>query len=301
MNHPENAKQDMPRHPRLISRGDGFVVIAKGRRKRVLSDMYAHLLGGSWRNILLIMIGLYFTINLLFASAYFVIGDGIANARSGSFVDAFFFSVQTLATIGYGGMTPHGMIANILVTIESMFGFAYYGVVTGLMFSKFSRPTARIMFSDKAVITMHNGKLHFMMRLANERNNHIVDASAKLTIMRDETTMEGVVMRRFYDLPLVRKETPVLRLTWTVMHEINEQSPLFGMTRAEFERTETEIIISITGIDETLSQPIHARHSYIADEIVYDAVFEDILHRRDNYVLEVRYDRFHALKLKDAV
>ncbi len=285
-----------PRHPRLISRGDGFDVIAIGKRPPIFDDLYIKLLGGSWKRMIGIMSVLYLTINLAFALAYLAIGDGLVNARHGSFQDAFFFSVQTLATIGYGSITPNGTVANLLVTLESMFGFAFYGVVTGLVFSKFSRPTARVLFSNKAIIGMHNGKPHFMLRMINERRNRIVDATAKMTLMRDEKTIEGSVMRRFYDLPLVRRDIPILRLSWTVMHLIDEHSPLYQMTTEKLQAVEAEIIISINGIDDTLSQNIHARHSYIADEIVCGAAFEDILHRRDDYVLEVRYDRFHNIK-----
>jgi inward rectifier potassium channel len=294
--HPPENTPVKPRHPRVIARGDGFRVVAIGRRREWLGDMYVRLLGASWKAMAAMMCALYLAINLAFALAYLSIGDGLANARPGSFADAFFFSVQTLATIGYGGITPHGAIANLLVTLESLFGFAFYGVVTGLVFSKFSRPTARVLFSDKAIITAHDGRPHFMLRLANERNNRIVDASVKLTLMRDETTLEGNLMRRFYDLPLVRREIPVLRLTWTVMHFIDEHSPLYQVTPEKLAAAETEIIVSLQGIDETLSQTIHARHSYITDEIVCDAAFEDVLHRRADYVLEVRYDRFHQLK-----
>ncbi|OYW13270.1 MAG: hypothetical protein B7X02_02555 [Rhodospirillales bacterium 12-54-5] len=170
-----------------------------------------------------------------------------------------------------------------------------------MVYSKFSRPTARILFSNQALITTHDGQPHFMLRLANERDNRIVDATAKLTLMRNELTAEGTRMRRFYTLPLVRREIPVLRLTWTVMHRIDERSPLFGMTAASLAEMEAEIIIAIKGTDETLSQTIHARHSYIAEEIICDAVFEDILHRRDDYVLEVHYDRFHAIRKRDTV
>jgi inward rectifier potassium channel len=290
--------QNTPRHPRMVARGDGLKIIHTGRRRQVLGDMYVRLLGASWKRMILIMAGVYLSLNVLFALAFLALGDGIENARHGSFADAFFFSVQTIATIGYGKMLPQGLPANLLVTLESMFGFAFYGVVTGLVFSKFSRPTSRILFSDKAIIASHDGKRHFMLRLANERDNRIVDTSAKLTLMRDEKTTEGTMMRRFYDLPLVRREIPILRLTWTVMHAIDEKSPLYGMTPEKLADMEAEIIISITGMDDTLSQTIHARHSYIADEIVYDAAFEDILNRREDYVLEVRYDRFHQLKPK---
>jgi len=283
----------------MVARGDGPKVIPTGRRKQVLGDMYVRLLGASWKRMILLMVAVYLALNVLFASAYLAIGDGIENAHKGAFDDAFFFSVQTIATIGYGAMTPHGIIANLLVTLESMFGFAFYAVVTGLVFSKFSRPTARILFSDKAIIASHDGKPHFMLRLANERDNRIVDTSAKLTLMRNQITAEGTLMRRFHDLPLVRREIPILRLTWMVMHEINDQSPLYGMTSESLAEMEAEIIISIRGMDDTLSQTIHARHSYIAGEIVCNAAFEDILLRRDDYVLEVRYDRFHQLKPRE--
>lgn len=288
-----------PKHPRVLARGDGFRVIPIGRSRAVFSDLYIRLLGGSWRTIGLMLGGVFLGINLVFASAYLALGDGIANAKPGSFADAFFFSVQTFATIGYGGMVPKTLAANLLVTTEALFGFCYTGVVAGLVFSKFARPTARILFSDKAVITTHEGKPHFMLRMVNERDNRIVDAQAKLTLMRDEVTAEGKTLRRFYTLPLVRSENPLLRLSWTVMHEINEASPLFHMDHEALQSTEAEIIVSVSGLDETLSQMIHARNSYIADEIVRGAAFADVLHRKDDFVLEVRYDRFHDLKDED--
>ncbi len=284
-----------PRQPRLVSRGDGVAVLAIGRRAPGMQDMYARLLGASWKQIIAGLVALYLVINLLFALAYLAIPGGIRNAQPGSFADAFFFSVQTLATIGYGGMSPNGMAANILVTIEAMFGFAFYGIVTGLMFSKFSRPTARVMFSDKAIIGMHNGTPHFMLRLANERNNSIVDAKVKMTFIRREVTKEGMRMRRLYDLKPMRDQIPVLRFTWSVMHRIDETSPLYGMTKQDLNAVEAEIIVSLTGIDETMSQTIHARHSYIDGEIACNAQFEDVLHFREDYVLEVRYDRFHNI------
>ena len=283
----------------MLARGDGFKVIPIGRSRAVFSDLYIRLLGGSWRTIALVLGGVFLGINLVFACAYLALGDGIANARPGSFADAFFFSVQTFATIGYGGMVPRTLATNLLVTTEALFGFCYTGVVAGLVFSKFARPTARILFSDKAVISTHDGQPHFMLRLVNERDNRIVDAQAKLTLMRDELTAEGKPMRRFYTLPLVRSENPVLRLTWTVMHMIDETSPLYGMNPKALQDSEAEIIVSISGLDETLSQIIHARNSYIAEEIIWGAAFADVLHRKDDFVLDVRYDRFHDLKDED--
>jgi inward rectifier potassium channel len=296
----EAVRQPERLQPRLVVRknSNSIKIIPTGRRRRPFGDIYASLLGASWKRIVALLVTIYLMLNFLFAGAYFLLGDGIENAKPGSFADTFFFSVQTLSTIGYGGMTPKSMSANILMTIESMFGLAFLGVVTGLMFSKFSRPTARVIFSDKAVIGKHDGVRHFMLRLANERNNQIVDAQAKLTFMRDEISSEGTHMRRFYDLPLVRSENPVLRFTWTVMHRIDEKSPLYDITPERLREQKAEIIISLKGIDETLAQSVHARHSYIADEIVCNATFADVLHRRADSTLEVRYDKFHQIVQK---
>lgn len=239
---------------------------------------------------------LFFGINFFFATLYYLNIDQILNAQKGSFHDAFFFSVQTLATIGYGTMSPHGFLVNSLVTVESMLGFAYYGIVTGVMFAKFSSPNARILFSNIAVIRDYDGVPHFMLRLANERANGIVDAAAKLTLMRNEPFDRMHNMRRLYDLKLVRSEIPFLRLTWVLMHKIDETSPLYGMDLAALEKCEAEIIVSITGLDETFAQTVHARFSYISDEIIFNKAFVDIINRRDDYVLEIDYSKIHELE-----
>ena len=282
-----------PRHIRIVSRGDGYDVHAIGRSKTGMGDLYADLLQLSWQRMLALLAAIYLALNLLFALAYYAEGDGILTSGHASFLDAFFFSVQTLATIGYGTMSPHGIAANLLVTVEAMVGFAYFGLVTGLMFSKFSRPTARVMFSHNAVIAIHNGQPHFMLRVANERANRIVNAHAKLTLMRDEKTLEGQPFRRFYDIALTRSEIPFLQFTWTLFHRIDEDSPLFGMNQEKLAASETEIIVSLTGLDETFSQTVHARHSYIAGEILCNAHFADIINRRDGHILEIHYGKFH--------
>lgn len=285
---------DSPRL-RVIPRKGGIAIEAVGRHQSRTHDLYAYLIDSSWLRITGIMIVLYLTLNLLFASAYVLDRGGIQNAREGSFLDAFFFSVQTLATIGYGSMAPHGIIANALVTLEAMIGFAYYGLVTGLMFAKFSRPSARVLFSHMAVIAPHNGTPHFMLRLANERDNRIVNVEAKLTLMREEPTHEGKIMRRFYDLPLLRKEIPVLRYSWTLFHPIDANSPLYGMDAAALRAAEVEIIVSLTGLDETFAQTVHARHSYIEDEIFFNAQFQDIIERGSDDRFKIRYDKFHEV------
>lgn len=277
----------------MIPRGDESSVLAVGRRARPRQDLYATLLNLTWPRTMGVMALLYFLLNFAFATAYWLDAGGISNARDGSYVDAFFFSVQTLATIGYGSMAPHGMLANLLVTAEAMVGFAYYGLMTGLMFAKFSRPTARVMFSRHAIIAPHNGVPHLMLRLANERDNRIVNAEAKLTLLREERTTEGGSFRRFHDLKLERASIPFLRYSWTLFHRIDETSPLYAVDEASLAHMDAEIIVSLTGLDETFAQTVHARHSYIDEEILCHAHFADIITRTEDGHIEIHYDRFH--------
>ena len=289
------------KHPRLVERNrDGLTLNAVGRRRHRFKDAYVHLLDAPPLIVALVLCGAYLLINVVFALLYVLVPGSIDNVRFDSlaraWLDAFFFSVQTFATIGYGGMVPHGLYGNALVTLESMCGFVFHGVVTGVMFAKFSRPSSRVLFSHTAVIGTHDGRLCFMLRLANERDNRIINAQAELTLMRDEITAENTRMRRFYDLKLIRNRIPLLRLTWTLYHIIDQTSPLHGMSADDLRHVEAEIIVSLAGIDETFAQPVHARHSYIADEIACNMRFVDVLHRRSSDgVLEVRYDRFHDI------
>jgi len=286
--------QNIPQN-RLIPRSESerIETIKLGEKPKGWSDLYVRLLDASWKWLLVLIIVSYLVINLLFAGIYITIPGGIENARNASFLDAFFFSVQTLATIGYGKMAPQGLLANILVTIEALTGFSFYAVVTGLMFSKFSRPTARVLFSNVAVITPYNGTPHLMLRLANERGNRIVDAHLDLVLIQREVTSEGHQMRRFYDLPLTRERVPLLQLTWTAMHPITPDSPLYQATSELLHNNEVEIIVSLSGVDETLSQPIYARYSYIAKEILCGAHFKDIIRRTENNLTEIDFRLFH--------
>jgi inward rectifier potassium channel len=286
--------------PRLVPRGDSPRVITIGYKRGWFADLYVRSLDASWRNLAGLSALLYIAINLCFAALYFCLPGSIENARPGSFADAFFFSVQTMATIGYGKMTPSGMVANLAVAAEALAGFGYFALVAGLVFAKFSRPTARVMFSNVAVVSSYDGKPHLMFRLANQRGNRIVDARIHLTLLRNEVSMEGHTMRRFHDLHLVRNHIPLMQLTWTVMHPLDEQSPLHHISPEKLREWEAEIIVSLTGLDESFSQTIHARHSYVGEEILCDAMFEDILLRRDDGRLEVNYHKFHQVKTKSA-
>lgn len=234
--------------------------------------------------------------NGLFALAYLAGGDCIANARPGSFKDAFYFSVQTMATIGYGAMYPRTDYANTIVAIEAFFGLWGVAMVTGLAFSRFSRPTARVIFSHIATIAPFNGVPTLMYRTGNQRFNQILEAQQRATLIRDEVTSEGEFMRRFYDLQLVRSQSPIFALSWTVMHVINESSPLYQVTAKDLSECQAEIVITLTGIDDTVSQTIHARHSFVAAEIMWNMRFIDIISRTPDGGRVVDYTRFHDVK-----
>ncbi len=267
-----------------------------GVARRPLYDLYHSLLSARWRMVLLFIAGVYVVINALFALLYMACGDGIENARAGSFPDAFFFSVQTLATIGYGKMVPRSPIANMLVAIEALFGIIGTAMATGLMFAKFSRPTARVLFSNVAVVAPRDGVPSLMFRMANERSNQIAEATLHVVFARNETTLEGESVRRFYDLPLVRNSTALFTLSWTGIHPIDKSSPLFMTDREQLQRTRATVIVSLMGFDETFSQTVHARHVYEMADIRWDATFEDVLRDLPDGRRALDYRRFHDVK-----
>jgi inward rectifier potassium channel len=246
------------------------------RAGRALEDLYHYMLTASWPMLIVFIGGFFALVNLLFAAGYYW-GGGIQNARAGSFSDVFFFSVQTMTTIGFGQMVPITFFANILVSLEALFGLLGLAIVTGLTFAKFSRPTARVRFSRYAVIGPRDGKTSLAIRMANMRANRIVEAEIHLIFTRQEVTLEGETIRRFYDLSTTRNRSPLFTLSWTAVHPITEDSPFFGQTAESLAPSAPEIVVSITGLDQTFSQTVHARHSFRLDEIVWGARFADVL------------------------
>ncbi len=290
-----SRKQKQRLLPRIdIHVRDGkFEIMGMGIWYYYWRDPYHLLLTIPWPGFLILICLSYITINALFAIAYLLGGDCIANARPGSFLDVFFFSVQTLASIGYGAMYPKTTYANIIVTIEAMIGLVGIAVMTGLAFARFSRPTARVMFSRVAVITPHDTKPTLMFRTANQRRNMILEAQLRVYLMRDEITAEGQFMRRIYDLKLLRNQTPSFSLSWSVVHVIDEFSPLYGMTAESLIQTNSMLMISLSGIDETVTQVVYARHSYSAHEILWNNRFVDIFHETPDGHRYIDYNRFH--------
>ena len=259
---------------RSLGRDGSFNVERRGART---TDVYHHLVVTSWPRFLALTAAGYLVANALFALLYLAGAECIAGALPGSFIDAFFFSVQTMATIGYGTMAPATTYAHVLVTVEALFGLLGVAMASGLMFAKFSRPTARVVFSNVAVVNTRDGTPHLVFRVANLRENQIVEASMTVTALLTETSSEGETMRRFYELKLSRSRNPAMALSWTVMHPIDDQSPFHHQTVEALRAQGIELLASLVGLDGTFSQTIHARHSYTTDEIVWNARFVDII------------------------
>ncbi len=292
-----SRNQRKRRLPRVhIKIKDGrFEILGMNAWYSYFREPYHLLLTIPWLGFLALIDVLYVATNALFALAYLAGGDCIENARPGSFLDLFFFSVQTLASIGYGAMYPKTTYANIIVTIEAMVGLVGIAVMTGLAFARFSRPTARVMFSRVAVITPHEGVPTLIFRTANQRRNQILEAQMRVYLMRDEVSAEEQFIRRIYDLQLLRNQSPSFTLTWVAMHAIDESSPLYGMTAESLIQTNTTIVVSLSGIDQTVAQVVHARHDYTAHEILLNNRFVDIIHRTSEGHRYIDYNCFHEV------
>ncbi len=287
---------------RLLNRDGSFSVARTGLGLWTSINPYHALLTMSWGMYLTLASLSYLVVNALFACAYLLCGPGaLVGVHEGSvhseFLRAYFFSVQTLATIGYGHVSPSGLPANILVTVESLVGLLGFALVTGLLFARFSRPTARIIFSNTAVIAPYRGITAFEFRIANMRSNQIIDLEAKVLYSRMEKG-DGGDVRRFYELALERRKVTFFPLSWTIVHPIDASSPLHGLTKNDFREGDAEFLILLTGIDETFSQAVHARSSYKAHEIVWNAKFSNIFNSpsRDGR-LTIDVSRIHSIEI----
>jgi inward rectifier potassium channel len=250
------------------------------------------LLTSPWWALFALMVLSYMGCNAAFALLYLADG-GIGGARPGSFADAYFFSVQTMATIGYGKMTPESTFANLVVTIEALVGLVGLAMTTGLVFAKFSQPRARVLFSRHAVVSVRDGVRSLMVRLANERSTGLVEAQLRLVLVRDETTQEGERVRRFHTLPLTRSSNAVFALSWTAVHPIDEASPLFGQTAESLDASDANLVASLVGIEEATAQTVHARYAWGAEAILFDHRFADILVPLADGLRGLDYTRFH--------
>ena len=264
-----------------------------GRPFAPMSHLYAMLLDARWRWVALAAATLYVAVNVLFALLYLAGGDCIAGAEPGSFADAFYFSVQTISTIGYGAMAPKTTYAHIVVTAEAFVGLMGFAIGAGLVFAKFARPTAGLLFSSVAVIDRFDGKPQLMFRVANWRRNTVVEARATVALLRSEVTAEGHTMRRLHDVKLVRNTSPVFRLSWTVMHIIDEDSPLYGLDAKTLRDGNMMLFVTVLGLDESYGQTVHARTVYQHDDLRWGCRFIDVISTDDDGVVTLDLEKFH--------
>src|SRR5216684_2947528 len=228
------------------------------------------------------------------ALLYMVVG-GVANARRGSFLDAFYFSVQTMGTIGYGSMFPVSTGANNIVVLESIVGLLITALATGLVFVRFSLTRPRVVFGRYAAIGPMDGIPTLMIRLGNDRSSQIYDARMRLMLMTTNRSPEGEVSYRTTDLALMRDRLPALARSWTILHRLDERSPLHGQTPESLARVDAEILVAVSGIDDTSLQSVNARWTYEHTRIVWGARLADILSETPEGDLLVDLTRFHEL------
>lgn len=253
---------------------DGIVVV--GTKPHPVRDAYHSLLRMSWGGVLLTIALLFLGANGIFAVVFALVG-GVTGAREGSLRDAFFFSVQTLGTVGYGAMYPTSTAANLVVTAEQIVGVILTALATGIVFARFSQTTSMLVFTSKVCIAPMDGVPTVMLRVGNDRESTIVEASIRVVMIRTITTQEGMLFYRMVDLPLQRDRSLALSRSWTVLHVIDEKSPLFGLTPEACEKQEVEITASVTGTDDTSLQPVHARRRYEAKDFAWGARPADVL------------------------
>ena len=256
------------RRQRIVKRGGG---------KRDMRDAYHTLLTLPWWLFALLTILFYIAVNAVFGWLYSLDPNSLVGARPGSYVDGFNFSVETLGTIGYGAISPHDGYANTLVAIEAFLNIAITALATGLIFARVSRPTARIRFASSALIGTYSGQRMLMFRMANERANHVLEAEVSVVLARYMITEDGYNINRLFEVRMVRNRSPLLALTWTALHLIDETSPFHNETAESLAASRAEMIVVFSGVDEAFAQRIYARHSYIASELVFDRRYADVV------------------------
>jgi len=280
--------------PRTVVNIGERKIVAEGLAPSFWTDLHHHAMVASWPAFFAALGCAFVAINLCFAALY-ALGDApIANARPGNFLDLFFFSVETIATVGYGDMHPRTTYGHIVATLGTFTGITSLAVVAGLVFTRFSRPRARLIFARNPIVADHDGQRTLMIRFANARHNIVTDATAKLWMLCTERTAEGTMFRRIRRLDLVRDESPMFALTWTIMHRIDETSPLRGWSLAEFAAGNAVFIVTLSGLDETSNQIVHARKEYAYSEILLDHDYADIIRVDEEGVTRLDYSRFDA-------
>ena len=254
-----------------------YTLTKKGVSRYDWADPYRIAVDLTWPQFLATLVGGYLCVIALFAVAYTLVPGSVANARPWVFSDHFFFSLETLATVGYGFMYPATLYGHCVAAVEIMTGLAFTAILTGLIFVRFSKPRAKFLFADNPVVTTHNGTPTLMLRVGNGRATVLADARVKISVLISETSKEGTSFRRTHELALARNSIPVFPLTWTIMHEIGPQSPLHGMTEQAFKAADTRLFVSFEARDPALALVVHDLKSYGPDDVLFGTHYADVI------------------------
>jgi inward rectifier potassium channel len=270
-------------------------IVTEGIVRPIFHDLFHHFMTVSWPRLFATIAAFFLIFDLLFGFLYYLVPGCIANLNPPGFAGDFFFSVETLATVGYGEMHPQTFYGHSVAMIEIFVGLMSLALITGLMFARFSRPRARFLFTRNGVVRPIAGKSTLVFRAANERQNVVQDASARLHMLRDEITEEGYRIRRIIDLPLLRSQHPMFALGWTIMHVIDDASALSAETAESLSNTRAVFVLTVSGTDENTGQVLMARGEYSCDDIRWNATFHDILEKAPDGTIHVDYGKFHDI------
>jgi inward rectifier potassium channel len=271
-------------------------IITHGLGRVIFQDLFHYFMTVSWTQLFLTFAAFFLCFDLLFGLAYALVPGCIANLSPPGLAGAFFFSVETLATVGYGEMHPASLYGHIVSMVEIFVGLMSMALITGIMFARFSVPRARFLFAKHGVVRQIDGKLTLMFRAANARQNIVQEASAQLRMMRDDVTPEGFRLRRITDMPLVRAQHPLFALGWNIMHVLDEASPLHGQSEESLRASRALFILSLSGTDETTGQVMMARHEYPGSAIHWNSTFRDIMEVAADGTVHFDYGKFHDIE-----
>ena len=276
-----------------VVRIGGREIIAEGLQLSFWADISHRCMTASWPAFILGAAGVFLAFNAVFAFIYWLGNDPVANVPDKAYIDYFYFSIETLSTTGYGDMHPQTHYGHFVAAVELFTGIFSMSLMTGLVFARFSRPSARLLFADSPVISHHEGVPTLMLRFANERHNIIGNATARLWMFKNIVTEEGLPFRRFFELPLQRSEHPALALSWTLQHALDESSPLYGMSQEEFSALDVSLVLVVSGYDVVAAQTVHARKSYDHTAIRFGHRYVDVLSTSGDGRVRIDYGRFH--------
>jgi len=276
-----------------VVRLGGREIIAEGLQLNFWADISHRCMTASWPAFILGAALVFLAFNAVFALLYLFGDQPIANVKTRDYIDYFYFSIETLSTAGYGDMHPQTHYGHFVAAIELFTGIFSMSLMTGLIFARFSRPSARLLFADSPVVSNHEGAPTLMIRFANERQNVIANATARLWMFKSTITAEGQPFRSFHELPLLRNESPALALSWTLYHGIDEQSPLYGFSAEDLAASDVSLIVVVSGYDVIAAQTVHARKSYQHHEILHGRRYVDVLGTSDGGRVRIDYGRFH--------